>query len=50
MNTRVDMADVEVVAPNLKRRLSGVTSTVVQLIPEQRRQGLGVGGFGPRPP
>jgi mannosyltransferase len=47
MNTRVDMADVEVVAPNLKRRLSGVTSTVVQLIPEQRRQGLGVAVLGP---
>jgi mannosyltransferase len=29
--------DVEVVAPNLKHRLSGVTSTIVQLVPEQAR-------------
>ena len=29
--------DVEVIAPNLKRRLSGVTSTIVQLVPEQAR-------------
>lgn len=29
--------DVEVIAPNLKLRLSGVTSTIVQLVPEQAR-------------
>ena len=28
---------IEVVAPNLKRRLSGVTATVVRLIPVQAR-------------
>ncbi|GHC65856.1 glycosyltransferase family 4 protein [Limoniibacter endophyticus] len=31
-------AAVEVVAPNFKKRLSGVTSTVVQLVPVQRRR------------
>ena len=29
--------DVDVIAPNLKLRLSGVTSTIVQLVPEQAR-------------
>lgn len=41
------MAVVEVVVPNLKRRLSGVTSTIIQLVPEQRRQGFGVAVLGP---
>ncbi|MFN3526833.1 MAG: glycosyltransferase family 1 protein, partial [Paracoccus sp. (in: a-proteobacteria)] len=31
------MADPLVIAPNLKRRLSGVTATVVRLIPVQAR-------------
>ncbi|MDF1609647.1 glycosyltransferase family 4 protein [Hoeflea sp. YIM 152468] len=47
MSARIDMGDVEVVAPNLKRRLSGVTSTVIQLVPEQRRQGVGIAVLGP---
>ncbi|MCL6707060.1 glycosyltransferase family 4 protein [Pseudomonas sp. R2.Fl] len=38
---------VSVVAPHFKRRLSGVTSTVVQLIPEQERLGLGIVTLGP---
>lgn len=33
----IDVSDIEVVAPNLKRRLSGVTATVVRLIPVQAR-------------
>jgi len=33
----VDMRSVEVVAPNFKRRLSGVTSTIIQLVPLQTR-------------
>lgn len=41
----VDIADVEVVAPNFKRRLSGVTSTIVQLIPIQARS-LGIATLG----
>ena len=31
----VRIADIDVVAPNFKRRLSGVTSTIVQLVPRQ---------------
>jgi len=42
----VDPARVEVIAPNFKRRLSGVTSTIVQLVPEQARD-LGVATLGP---
>lgn len=42
----VDMARIEVVAPNLKKRLSGVTSTIVQLVPVQARD-LGIAVVGP---
>ncbi len=37
----------DVIAPNFKRRLSGVTSTIVQLIPAQRAAGLSIAAFGP---
>lgn len=40
------MAEIEVVAPNLKRRLSGVTATVVRLIPVQARM-IGIVATGP---
>lgn len=43
----VDIRDVEVVAPNFKRRLSGVTSTIVQLVPVQRSLGQKVATLGP---
>lgn len=39
--------EITVIAPHFKRRLSGVTSTVIQLIPEQRRRGLGILTLGP---
>lgn len=39
--------DITVIAPHFKRRLSGVTSTVVQLIPEQRRLGRRIVTLGP---
>src|SRR5262245_35847209 len=42
----VDVADVEVVAPNFKRRLSGVTTTVVQLVPLQAHR-LKIATLGP---
>jgi len=42
----VDMARIEVIAPNLKKRLSGVTSTIVQLVPVQARD-LRIAVFGP---
>ncbi|MBB3218062.1 mannosyltransferase [Ochrobactrum sp. RC6B] len=44
---KVPVQDVEVVAPNFKRRLSGVTSTIVQLIPLQRTKGLNIATMGP---
>lgn len=40
------MSRIEVVAPNLKFRLSGVTSTIVQLVPMQART-LGIATLGP---
>jgi len=42
----VDMSGIEVVAPNLKQRLSGVTSTIVQLVPVQAGS-LGIATLGP---
>ena len=41
------MRDVEVIAPNFKRRLSGVTSTIIQLVPVQNRAGQKVATLGP---
>ncbi len=42
-----DISDVEIIAPNFKRRLSGVTSTIVQLIPVQRARGQKIATVGP---
>ncbi|MGO4133292.1 glycosyltransferase family 4 protein [Rhizobium brockwellii] len=42
-----DIRDVEIIAPNFKRRLSGVTSTIVQLIPCQARLGIKIATLGP---
>jgi mannosyltransferase len=44
---RDPLSSVEVIAPNFKRKLSGVTSTIVQLIPVQRAQGLKIVTMGP---
>jgi mannosyltransferase len=41
-----DTAQIEVVTPNLKRRLSGVTATIVRLIPIQARM-IGIAATGP---
>ncbi|CAN7403283.1 glycosyltransferase family 4 protein [Neorhizobium tomejilense] len=43
----IDIRDVEVIAPNFKRRLSGVTSTIIQLVPVQRSLGQKVAALGP---
>ncbi len=43
----VDVKDVEVIAPNFKKRLSGVTSTIIQLVPIQRNLGQKVAALGP---
>ncbi len=45
----VDPAQTDVIAPNFKRRLSGVTSTIVRLVPIQART-LGVAAVGPALP
>lgn len=42
----VDPGELEVIAPNFKRRLSGVTSTIVQLVPLQA-QSLRIATLGP---
>jgi mannosyltransferase len=42
-----DIHTVEVIAPNFKKRLSGVTSTIIQLIPAQRRAGVRIATLGP---
>lgn len=42
----VDLGRVEVIATNFKQRLSGVTSTIIQLVPLQARQ-LGIATLGP---
>lgn len=42
----VNINDVQVIAPNFKKRLSGVTSTVVRLVPVQARD-IAVAATGP---
>ncbi|APO75486.1 lipopolysaccharide core biosynthesis mannosyltransferase LpcC [Rhizobium etli 8C-3] len=43
----IDIADVDIIAPNFKQRLSGVTSTIVQLIPLQVSLGIKIAALGP---
>lgn len=43
---RVSLEETEIIAPHFKKRLSGVTSTVIQLIPLQREQGIHISTFG----
>ncbi|KPF45454.1 glycosyltransferase family 4 protein [Rhizobium sp. AAP43] len=45
--TYVDPARIHVIAPNFKQRLSGVTSTIIQLVPVQNRLGQKVAVLGP---
>jgi mannosyltransferase len=42
-----DISDIEIIAPNFKRRLSGVTSTIIQLVPVQRALGQKIATLGP---
>lgn len=42
-----DTSDIEVIAPHFKRRLSGVTSTIIQLVPRQVAAGLKIATLGP---
>lgn len=47
MRTSVDMAEIDVIVPNFKRRLSGVTATIVRLVPIQAKMiGLATVGAG----
>ncbi len=41
-----DIAQIDVIAPNLKRRLSGVTATIVRLVPLQAAM-IGIAATGP---
>lgn len=41
------VSDIEVIAPHFKRRLSGVTSTVIQLVPRQAEAGVRIATLGP---
>ncbi|PIT70866.1 glycosyltransferase family 4 protein [Bartonella tribocorum] len=43
---RVSLKKTEIIAPHFKRRLSGVTSTIVQLIPLMREQGVHISTLG----
>jgi mannosyltransferase len=46
MPDQLPLAKLAVIAPNLKRRLSGVTSTIIRLVPLQARQ-IGIRATGP---
>lgn len=43
---RVLLKDIMVIAPNFKKRLSGVTSTIIQLIPLQQKLGIKIATLG----
>jgi mannosyltransferase len=43
----MDISEIEVIAPHFKQRLSGVTSTVIQLIPKQIEAGVKIATIGP---
>ena len=42
-----DIQQIEVIAPHFKRRLSGVTSTIIQLVPRQIADGVRIATLGP---
>lgn len=42
-----DIAETLVIAPNFKKRLSGVTSTIVALVPKQRAMGVKIAALAP---
>lgn len=44
---RVSIHDIDVIAPNFKQRLSGVTSTIIQLVPKQQQAGVKIATIGP---
>ncbi len=47
MRQYADISDTQIIAPNFKKRLSGVTSTIVQLVPKQRWMGVKIASLAP---
>ena len=45
--SKANICETEVIAPNFKMRLSGVTSTIRQLVPLMEKLGLGIVALGP---
>ncbi len=45
----IDMNKIDVIAPNFKKRMSGVTSTVIRLVPLQAQE-IGIVSTGPKLP
>jgi len=45
---RVFLQDIEIIAPNFKKRLSGVTLSIIQLIPKQREMGVSIAALSPK--
>lgn len=43
---RVSLKETDVIAPNFKKKLSGVTSTIIRLVPFQRGQGTKISVLG----
>ncbi|ABM45374.1 hypothetical protein H704_00888 [Bartonella bacilliformis Peru38] len=42
----VSLKETDIIVPHFKKRLSGIKSTVIQLIPLQRKQGIRISSFG----
>lgn len=47
--TKTDIRAVDVIAPNFKKRMSGVTSTVIRLVPRQAKH-IAIAASGPKLP
>ena len=45
--SKASICEIEAIAPNFKMRLSGVTSTILQLVPLMGKLGLGIAALGP---
>ena len=47
MRQYADISETQIIAPNFKKRLSGVTSTIAQLVPKQRQMGVKIAALAP---
>jgi len=45
---RLPLSEAEIIAPNFKKRLSGVTLSIIQLIPKQREMGVKIATLSPK--